>query len=74
MKGVNNAPSFSFKSKKKNYIMTENKYVKEKNKSNLTNYIFKNFIEQINNKNEKEKENDGMKSPKTKKIMNKKPM
>ena len=42
------------KIKKKNYIMTENKYIKEKNKSNLTNYIFKNFIEQINNKNEKE--------------------
>lgn len=62
------------KIKKKNYIMTENKYIKEKNKSNLTNYIFKNFIEQINNKNEKEKENDGMKSPKMKKIMNKKPM
>ena len=41
---------------KKNFILDEAKKIKEITKSNLANYIYKNIIEQLNNKKEKENE------------------
>ena len=44
------------KSKKKNFVLDETKKIKERTKSNLANYIYKNIIEQLNFKKEKENE------------------
>ena len=44
------------KIKKKNYIVNDNKKIKETSKSKLTNYIYKNIMEQFNLKTGKEGE------------------
>ena len=44
------------KIKKKNYIVSDNGRVKETSKSKLTNYIYKNIMEQFNLKTGKEGE------------------
>ena len=62
------------KIKKKNYIMNENKKIKERTKSNLTNFIYKNIIEQCSYKKEKEKENEEKKEAIIKKLNKKKNM
>ena len=51
-----NAKKSKQKIKKKNYIMNNNKKIKEMTKINLTNFIYKNYIEQFNNKRDKETE------------------
>jgi copper chaperone CopZ len=49
------------KIKKKNYIVNDNKKIKETSKSKLTNYIYKNIMEQFNLKTGKEGEEKSMK-------------
>ena len=51
-----NAKKPQNKIKKKNFIMNESKKIKESTKSNLANYIYRNIIEQLNYKKDKENE------------------